>query len=937
MGNDSESLMITVLSVKEMCCPVEGRAVEKALRAIEGVEEILCDYAARSVRVTHGSTRVEELVREVEKLGMSALVLEESPKSEVAPISVRVPEMDCPVEAAQIEKAFAARGLPKASFDTERRVVRVAASFEDARKAIESCGYHAELLGEPAKRIVFKVPDMDCPVEVAEIQKALKKRGIEGAECNTEARTVTISGDEATAKAVKEAVESCGYEAERVRETAGRIVFKVPDMDCPVEVAEIQKALKKRGIEEAECNTEARTVTISGDEATAEAVKAAIESCGYEAAREEVRRKAAAPEADPIPWRRYITALVIGLLSEAVELWSHYAAESLPVSLETASWVSIVFALAAIALAGLATFRSGLTALRHGNLNMNALMSVAVVGGVLIGAWPEAAMVMTLFQISESIEQLAMNRARNSIRDLMSVAPEKAAVRQADGRYEEQAVEEVLPGAVVRVSPGDRVPLDGKILKGATTLDESMVTGEGLPAEKGENTTVWAGTVNLTSTIEVLVTAAAGNSLTARIIDAVENAQSAKSPVQRFVDRFATVYTPLVFAVALVVAIVPPLFLGDWGGWFYKALCLLVIACPCALVISTPVTVVSGLATATRCGLLVKGGLYLEEARKLRFVGLDKTGTLTKGEPAVADVTYPDDFDRASADLMAASLAAMNKHPLSQAIVRWAEAKGIEPQAVEGFSALPGSGVTGRVGSGTLWLVNERTLDKMGILTPDVHEAFVRYAEAGMSTVALADRFGVRAVFGLADTVKEDAAEGLRQLRAVGLTPRLLTGDTPAAAEALAKKLGLEEVRAGLLPEDKLREIEAMQKDGLTAMVGDGINDAPALARSDIGVAMGVRGTDSAIEAAHVAVMDDKIGSIATLVRLSRITHAVLVENITIALGIKFLFAALALFGMASMWMAVFADVGTCLIVVANGMRMLRMKPRLDAMAKNAV
>lgn len=927
--------MITVLSVKEMCCPVEGRAVEKALRAIDGVEEILFDYAARTVRVTHGTAPVEALVREVEKLGMSARV-SETPRSAAATISIRVPEMDCPVEAAQIEKAFAGKGLPKATFDTEKRVVRVAASFEAAKAAIESCGYRAELLREAAAKIVFKVPEMDCPVEVAEIQKALKKRGIEGAECDTEARTLTISGDEATAKTVQEAIESCGYGAERVRKSE-RIVFKVPDMDCPVEVAEIQKALAKRGIVGAECNTETRTLTISGDEATAEAVKAAIESCGYEATRVEVKRKAAAPEAEPIPWGRYITALVIGLLSEGMELWSHYAAESLPVSLETASWVSIAFALIAIALAGLATFRSGLIALRHGNLNMNALMSVAVVGGVLIGAWPEAAMVMTLFQISESIEQLAMNRARNSIRDLMSVAPEKAAVRQADGRYVEEAVADVLPGAVVRVSPGDRVPLDGKILTGSTSLDESMVTGEGLPAEKGENATVWAGTVNLTATIEVLVTAAASNSLTARIIDAVENAQSAKSPVQRFVDRFATIYTPLVFAFALVVAIVPPLVVGDWGGWFYKALCLLVIACPCALVISTPVTVVSGLATATRCGLLVKGGLYLEEARKLRFVGLDKTGTLTKGEPAVADVFYPDDFDHASADRMAVSLAAMNKHPLSQAIVRWAEAKGIEAQAVEGFSALPGSGVTGRVGSGTLWLVNERTLDQMGVLTPDVHDAFVRYAEAGMSTVALTDRFGVRAVFGLADTVKEDAAEGLRQLRAVGLTPRLLTGDTPAAAKALAKELGLEDVRAGLLPDDKLREIEAMQKEGLTAMVGDGINDAPALARSDIGIAMGVRGTDSAIEAAHVAVMDDKIGSIATLVRLSRITHAVLIENITIALGIKFLFAALALFGMASMWMAVFADVGTCLIVVANGMRMLRMKPRLDAMAKNAV
>ncbi len=927
--------MITVLSVKEMCCPVEGRAVEKALRAIDGVEEILFDYAARTVRVTHGTAPVEALVREVEKLGMSARV-SETPKGPAATISIRVPEMDCPVEAAQIEKAFAAKGLPKATFDTEKRVVRVATSFEAAKAAIESCGYRAELLREAAAKIVFKVPEMDCPVEVAEIQKALKKRGIEGAECDTEARTLTISGDEATAKTVQEAIESCGYGAERVRKSE-RIVFKVPDMDCPVEVAEIQKALAKRGIVGAECNTETRTLTISGDEATVEAVKAAIESCGYEATRVEVKRKAAAPEAEPIPWGRYITALVIALLSEGMELWSHYAAESLPVSESTASTITLVFAVIAILLAGLATFRSGLVALRHGNLNMNALMSVAVIGGGLIGAWPEAAMVMVLFQISESIEQLAMNRARNSIRDLMSVAPEKAAVRQPDGRYVEEAVADVLPGAVVRVSPGDRVPLDGKILTGSTSLDESMVTGEGLPAEKSENATVWAGTVNLTATIEVLVTAAATESLTARIIDAVENAQSAKSPVQRFVDRFATIYTPLVFAFALVVAIVPPLVVGDWGGWFYKALCLLVIACPCALVISTPVTVVSGLATATRCGLLVKGGLYLEEARKLRFVGLDKTGTLTKGEPAVADVFYPDDFDHASADRMAVSLAAMNKHPLSQAIVRWAEAKGIEAQAVEGFSALPGSGVTGRVGSGTLWLVNERTLDKMGVLTPDVHEAFVRYAEAGMSTVALADRFGVRAVFGLADTVKEDAAEGLRQLRAVGLTPRLLTGDTPAAAKALAQELGLEDVRAGLLPEDKLREIEAMQKEGLTAMVGDGINDAPALARSDIGIAMGVRGTDSAIEAAHVAVMDDKIGSIATLVRLSRITHAVLVENITIALGIKFLFAALALFGMASMWMAVFADVGTCLIVVANGMRMLRMKPRLDAMAKNAV
>lgn len=845
--------MITVLSVSDLCCPVEGKAVEKALQALDGVVSWRCDFASRRLTVTH-EIDPETLVRAIRAIGLDA-------KVQSNPIVVHVPEMDCPVEVAQIEKAFAARGIRCASFDTKRRVIRVEADFDVVREAVESCGYRAERLKDDRSRIVLSVPDMDCPVEVAQIEKAFAACGISGAQCNTEKRTVILSGD---------------------------------------------------------------------DETVARAVKA-IRSCGYEATL--LKQNESLPEGDPIPWGRYLTALFVALLSEAVELWSHYAIESFPFSEDVATGVTLLLAVVAILMTGVSTFRSGLVALRHGNLNMNALMSVAVVGGVLIGAWPEASMVMVLFQISESIEQLAMERARRSIRDLMSVAPEKASVRGADGRFTDVPVGEVGQGAVVRVGPGDRVPLDGKILHGVTSLDESMVTGEGLPAEKGEKDPVWAGTVNLSATIDILVTAAASQSLTARIIDAVENAQASKSPVQRFVDRFATIYTPIVFLVALIVAIVPPFIVGDWSGWLYKALCLLVIACPCALVISTPVTVVSALATATRCGLLVKGGLYLEEARKLRFVGLDKTGTLTKGEPAVAAVSYDDDLGCESTDVMAASLAAMNKHPLSQAILHWAQAKGVEPLAVEGFTALPGSGVTGRVGRGQLWLVNERHLKEMGILTPDVHERFMSYAAEGMSTVALADRFGVRAVFGLSDTIKEDAAEGVRQLRSVGLTPRLLTGDTPAAAQALARHLGLEDVRAGLLPEQKLAEIESMQKEGLTAMVGDGINDAPALARSDIGIAMGVRGTDSAIEAAHVAVMDDRIGSIATLVRLSRITHTVLVENITFALGVKFLFALLALGGMASMWMAVFADVGTCLIVVANGMRMLRMKPRLDAMA----
>lgn len=317
-------------------------------------------------------------------------------------------------------------------------------------------------------------------------------------------------------------------------------------------------------------------------------------------------------------------------------------------------------------------------------------------------------------------------------------------------------------------------------------------------------------------------------------------------------------------------------------------------------------------------------------------IGLDKTGTLTKGEPAVAGVKYLATFDERLTGAMAASLAAMNKHPLSQAIARWAHERHLPVYQVEGFTAIPGAGVEGRIERGMVRLVNLRWLEEQGLADEEVRRTFAHYTNEGMSAVAVADAFGVQAVFGLADVVKEDTVEGLRQLASVGIRPWLLTGDNEAAARALAEKVGLKDVRADLLPEDKLTAIEELQKSGLTAMAGDGINDAPALARADIGIAMGVRGTDSAIEAAHIAVMDDRISSIATLVRLSRITHGVLVENIAFAIGVKIIFALLALTGNATMWMAVFADTGTCLIVVANAMRMLRMKPRLDRMAEEA-
>ena len=782
--------------------------------------------------------------------------------------------------------------------------------------------------------LIISISAMCCPAEGGPVEQVLRAApGVADVTLDYSTRTARVTGNRISGEALLEALLSIGMPGELVVTGARRIVLSVPEMDCPVEAGEIQKAFAAAGITGADFNVITRTVTLSGDDDLEAAAVRAVESCGYTA-----KAAASGPgtiESAPIPWALYISALFVAFMSEAVELVSEYSPGLIPLEHGTIDLITLALAVVAILMAGLEVFKNGVLALVHRNLNMNALMAVAVVGGVLIGAWPEAAMVMVLFQISESIEQLSMTKARRSIRDLMSAAPETAEVK--DGRsWRRVPSAEVGAGAVVRVGPGDRVPLDGRIVRGATALDQSMVTGEGMPAEKSEGDNVWSGTVNLTSTIEVMVTAAASESLSARIIDAVENAQASKSPVQRFVDRFAAVYTPIVFFIAAALAIVPGLVTGEWSTWIYRALCLLVISCPCALVISTPVTVVSALATATRCGLLIKGGLYLEEARKLVNIGLDKTGTLTKGEPAVAGVKYLATFDERLTGAMAASLAAMNKHPLSQAIARWAHERHLPVYQVEGFTAIPGAGVEGRIERGMVRLVNLRWLEEQGLADEEVRRTFAHYTNEGMSAVAVADAFGVQAVFGLADVVKEDTVEGLRQLASVGIRPWLLTGDNEAAARALAEKVGLKDVRADLLPEDKLKAIEELQKSGLTAMAGDGINDAPALARADIGIAMGVRGTDSAIEAAHIAVMDDRISSIATLVRLSRITHGVLVENIAFAIGVKIIFALLALTGNATMWMAVFADTGTCLIVVANAMRMLRMKPRLDRMAEEA-
>ncbi|WP_241022019.1 heavy metal translocating P-type ATPase, partial [Burkholderia sp. Ac-20353] len=553
------------------------------------------------------------------------------------------------------------------------------------------------------------------------------------------------------------------------------------------------------------------------------------------------------------------------------------------------TWLSAVLALAAVLACGITTYKKGWIALRNGNLNINALMSIAVTGAMAIGQWPEAAMVMVLFTIAELIEAKSLDRARNAIQGLMRLAPDTATVQQPDGAWRTIEAGRVVLGAIVRVKPGERIGLDGEVVAGRSTVNQAPITGESLPVEKTAGDPVFAGTINESGSFEYRVTAVAANTTLARIIHAVEEAQGAKAPTQRFVDQFARVYTPIVFAIALLVAAVPPIVTGGaWHEWIYRALVLLVIACPCALVISTPVTIVSGLAAAARRGILVKGGVYLEEGRKLAWLALDKTGTITHGKPVQTDfVLRAADADTARVRHLAASLAARSDHPVSQAIAAAARADAAAPFAdVQDFEALLGRGVRGTIDGAGYWLGNHRLVEELEHCSPELEAQLDALERQGKSVVMLIDDVRVLGVFAVADTIKDTSRAAIAELHALGIRTAMLTGDNPHTAQAIAQQAGIDDARGNQLPEDKLAAVEELAAGAAGAarsavgMVGDGINDAPALARADIGFAMGAMGTDTAIETADVALMDDDLRKIPAFVRLSRATHRVLVQNI---------------------------------------------------------
>jgi Zn2+/Cd2+-exporting ATPase len=691
-----------------------------------------------------------------------------------------------------------------------------------------------------------------------------------------------------------------------------RTVIRVEGMDCASCAATVEKRVGQLpGVRRAVVNFAAGRLDAEHDPAlSVEALERAVKDAGYGVGSTQ--------EAERTPFWR--TPRAVSVFASALLF-----ALGLALGLTGAPEVACVGAyLAAIVVGGLPIFRAALAGVKARHLDMNVLMSVATIGAVGIGQWAEAASVVVLFAAGNALQVYAIDRTRGAVRALAGLAPEKVLVRRS-GSERLVGADEVAIGETVVVRPGERLAVDGEVIEGRTTVDESPVTGESTPVEKGAGDAVYSGSLNGSGGLIVRALRAAGDSTLQRITRLVEEAQATKAPAEQFVDRFSRVYTPVVVAVAVVLAVVPPLLGASFGEWFYRALALLIIACPCALVISTPVTVVSGIGAASRRGILIKGGAALEAAGRLKALAFDKTGTLTEGRPVLSRTVALDGHGEEEALLLAAALERRSEHPLAHTILSAAD--GRELPQVENFRAVAGRGAEGVIAGREYLVGSPRLFDERGIALDPAREALAEVEAAGETPVILGLEDGPLAVFGLADSPRAEARATLGALRAAGVGELvMLTGDAEAPARRVAGELGVS-YRARLLPEQKVEAVrELVSEHGEVGMVGDGVNDAPALAASSVGFAMGAAGTDVALETADVALMQDYLPKLAEAVRLSRAAEGIIKQNVYVSIAIKGLFVLLAPFGLVALWMAVLADMGTSIAVTLNGLRLFRAK-----------
>ncbi|ETX26798.1 heavy metal translocating P-type ATPase [Roseivivax isoporae] len=728
-----------------------------------------------------------------------------------------------------------------------------------------------------------------------------------------------------------------------------QIEWRVTGMDCGACAAKVRGAVERLpGVSDIDVApmTERLRLTLDERRSTPEQVEKAVRAIGYGisprgAAPEKpkggfVLPEGAFPGADAAPpdpvdalqprpseevqpaWHATSKGrLVLGTGALLAAAWAVH----LLASEEIAQWAFVLATLIGIvpvARRAFAMARIGMP------FTIEMLMTIAASGALVIGAAEEAALVVFLFAVGEMLEGVAANRARNGIRALARLVP-KTALLETGGRTREVQAEKLKIGQVVLVRPGDRVPADGEVIEGTSGVDESPVTGESVPSFKEAGSPVFAGSINAEAALRVRVAKSAEDNTIARIVRLVEEAESARAPTERFIDRFSRVYMPAVVGAALLVAIVPPLAFGlSWGEWVYRALALLLIGCPCALVISVPASIASALSAGARNGLLMKGGAVIEAVARITHVAFDKTGTLTAGRPRVTDIV-PHAGSAADVLALAAGVERGASHPLGQAILARAEADGVEVPTSSAARAIPGKGAEAVINGATVTVGSPRLAEEAGVLDEPIRSQAATL-EAEGKTVVLVWRKGiVCGLIAMRDEPRPDAAEAVRQLRAMGIAPVMLTGDNARTAAAISDGLGIEH-RAGLLPEDKVREVRALGQAAQVMMVGDGINDAPALAAAQVGVAMG-SGTDVALETAHAAILRDRVGDVPGLIRLARAAMANIRQNVAIALGLKAVFLVTTLMGITGLWIAILADTGATVLVTVNALRLLAFRP----------
>jgi Cd2+/Zn2+-exporting ATPase len=701
--------------------------------------------------------------------------------------------------------------------------------------------------------------------------------------------------------------------------TSIKETFRVSGMDCSEEVAAVEHALKPLGgVLGVQASLVASSVTVYHDgSARRDALIQAISRSGLM-----VHKDQAPSGAGPL-LPLYLVG-VSGLFTGLGIL--------LPwLGLREILWPNVAFTIAIVA-GGALVFPKALRSLKTFSLDMNVLMTVAVLGAIAIGEYAEGAAVAFLFSLAELLESWSVGRARRAIQELMKLAPDTALVKK-DGTFQEVLASEVEVGETIFVKSGQRVPLDGTVLSGSSAIDQAPITGESMPVEKKPGDVVFAGTINGDGSLEIKTSKAAGETTLARIIKMVEEAQQQKAPAQRFVDAFAKYYTPSVMILALFVGITPPLLLGTgWPDWIYRGLVLLVIACPCALVISTPVTIVAGLTAMARRGVLIKGGAYLEALGSLRAVAVDKTGTITEGKPRVLDVMPLADSHSRDILGIAAAIDTHSTHPLAQAVVRHAEESNVVFQPAENYQAKAGRGAEATIRGHAYFVGNHRFAHELGVCSAKLETLLADMEAEAKSVIVVGHRphsncqGEVLGVLTVGDAIRPDASKAVRLLHQMGIRRVvMLSGDNARTATTIARQVGIDEVKADLLPEDKIEQVRKLAADfHSVGMIGDGVNDAPALAAANVGIAMGAAGTDTAIETADVALMRDDLLMVSEAIRLGRRTLGVIRFNIVFAVGIKAVFLVLALLGYASLWFAVMADTGATILVIFNALRLLR-------------